>query len=251
MVKLDGLFKVMMVMGLFFGLGLSSTSNATTHGQSIYRVGIYIGFMDQVDTVRMPNFLVRQMISAHLLSPCKTPRQIFCQMKSESQDFKEIFKRQLGSYLYQVEVLNSAYTNRLDLNFGSNKSEQIELSQYVQTEFETANRSFDKSIYIGHSRFGGGPDFRLPVYPRGNNGGPQEVDKNYYRKNRPGLLSLVQSISKRSESTPLRLGLFSCDSSTHFLEDLDSLRSKVIVQGTKSPMTVQEATLSALQFIEL
>ena len=90
-------------------------------------------------------------------------------------------------------------------------------SQHAETEFLEGLKKSDVVFYNGHSRFGGGPDFRSPKLAKDGT-----VSVSAYKNNRQGLTKLIRALEdgrkpKARDFASLKvLGLYSCTSSQHF-----------------------------------
>lgn len=98
---------------------------------------------------------------------------------------------------------------------------QIWQSGYARNAFFSGLQGDAEGVfYNGHSRFGGGPDFEPPrLTPAG------AVNEPYYKTRRPGLTKTLDifenHLFSKNKSERLKvLGLFSCASSKHFLEEI-------------------------------
>lgn len=94
----------------------------------------------------------------------------------------------------------------------SSSSGQQQTSAQSESLFFDQICNADVSLYMGHSRNGGGPDFRPPVLLA--NGHPNY--KGYYEKSRPGLNRLLQNLRRSDCRRPMLLAISSCLSERHF-----------------------------------
>lgn len=109
---------------------------------------------------------------------------------------------------------------------------QIWKSRYALRAFYSGFGEADVVFYNGHSRFGGGPDFRPPsLAPDGT------VDPTPYQTWRPGLKKLVDSFDEvRRPKLPAYsglkiLGLFSCSSSQHFDRAIRNVSNAALIDS--------------------
>ncbi|HRO67672.1 MAG TPA: hypothetical protein PL182_08925, partial [Pseudobdellovibrionaceae bacterium] len=82
-------------------------------------------------------------------------------------------------------------------------------SERAEAVFLNSLKDSDLVVYVGHSRDGGGPDFKVPRL----NG--SRVDYPYYRANRPGLKKLLSAL-KSGHRRARGLAILSCDSTKFF-----------------------------------
>lgn len=101
---------------------------------------------------------------------------------------------------------SSYYTNTV-----LEKSIQEQLSREAEALFFGGIKSADVLIYMGHSRNGGGPDFRPPRLLR--DGHPNYA--GYYMDRTPGLNALKEAFKKPGQN-PILYAQLSCLSEEHF-----------------------------------
>lgn len=90
-------------------------------------------------------------------------------------------------------------------------------SEYVERLFLDGIELADAVFYSGHSRDGGGPDFAPPKLAPDNH-----VYYDWYAKHKPGMPPLMTAL-KHTNALQL-LGMFSCGSTGHFLNEVRSAR---------------------------
>lgn len=90
----------------------------------------------------------------------------------------------------RVSLINSAASNSTAWNIGSGYARQQRCSAEALRFMQKSLESAEVSLYVGHSRDGGGPDTFPPQTVANYPGDRQKVDFAYYRKARPGLNSL-------------------------------------------------------------
>lgn len=115
----------------------------------------------------------------------------------------------------RVALIWSSLTTSTAKNLGSEYPRQLVWSKAALNFMRKANMESEVMIYVGHSRGGGGPDTFPPVTLNGPNAPIQAVDFPYYRRNRPGLVSLQSSFAK-AETTPSFIVWTGCLSHDHF-----------------------------------
>lgn len=114
----------------------------------------------------------------------------------------------------RIRVTSSSYTENTRWNESQYSLEQDALSRKAEQNFFGGVDEADVLIYIGHSRNGGGPDFRPPILL-------PDYKVNYapYKKNRPGLNRLVKALNS-ARRKPGVVAILSCLSETHFHRSL-------------------------------
>lgn len=119
-------------------------------------------------------------------------------------------------------------------------------SREAQESFLSGLEKADVVFYNGHSRFGGGPDFRPPILSAKGT-----VDEKAYKRHRPGIAKMraVLEESWRPRDTSYGemkiLGLFSCSSSQHFNEEIHRVSNAAII-STPALMYYSDALTSSL-----
>lgn len=108
-----------------------------------------------------------------------------------------------------IKMASSAYSSSDLKNKTTYLKEQTAKSKNTQAQFLAALKSYDATIYIGHARSGGGPDFYPPQLLAN-----KHVDYGYYKKNRPGIKSMLGALSSSSDSG--LIGVLACKSTNLF-----------------------------------
>lgn len=96
----------------------------------------------------------------------------------------------------RVALMWSAATSSTAKNIGAGYAKQLKCSGEALKFMQKAAADAEVMIYVGHSRGGGGPDTYPPQAVVGNAEDRQKVDFSYYRKERPGLVSLKPHLGK-------------------------------------------------------
>lgn len=149
-----------------------------------------------------------------LLKPCTTPHHHACGFQRSPDDgdllLKEIKHSLLSKTVIQVRVSGSS----VGLDDDSNRKNPLQALWSKKSEYnflEGVARA-ESSIYIGHSRDGGGPDFAPPELLKNNH-----VNYGLYQKKEPGVYKLKQAIAQ-ADPKKHKVVLLSCLSSQHFTE---------------------------------
>jgi hypothetical protein len=168
------------------------------------------------------NSVERAYLIQKLYVACGAGRPEPCGFKADPKNADRLSKTLPDGKKVVVNVHNSAHGIRDDLN--RNHPDQQKITNRMNEKFKKALRENEAVFYIGHSRDGGGPDFGPPrLLANGH------TDYAWYRKNRPGLKMIQESMSK---SHPELYGSFSCDSLNHFSNPIRKKNSDVIYFGT-------------------
>jgi hypothetical protein len=170
-----------------------------------------------------------------LTATCRGSVQ-FCGFRQDG-DYK--FSKQVNvhgrGYQVRLEMGFSSVSESFATNMGRKSGEQTQRSSYMEDFFKSGLRNADAVFYLGHSRNGGGPDFKPPVLIEGMN----KVNyKGYYQIKRPGYGVMMAGLSGRHQ--PAILGLMSCDSRDHFVSSLRSAAPRTGVISSTAVITIDE-----------
>jgi hypothetical protein len=113
--------------------------------------------------------------------------------------------------LVQLHVTNGSATPILSINTAEGQKRQALATWVAEQNFFGSLDTSDLTIYTGHARSGGGPDFNPPV--RRGDGHPDY--EGYYRVKTPGLKRLVSAL-RGAKSHPKLLALIACKSDDLF-----------------------------------
>lgn len=153
-----------------------------------------------------------------LLAPCRKNAR-FCGFQVDPQNSYALTRTvdiQGRTYTARVEIYHSSFTDSLRLNKNIYGPQQLQQTQYVENFFSSSLQTADATFYFGHSRFGGGPDFAMPVYIPGSN----RLDyENYYLAQKPGLSRMIAALSGAPKPSSI-IGLMTPDSYGYFLEQV-------------------------------
>lgn len=122
----------------------------------------------------------------------------------------------------QIVLTQASASEFYRKNLGPLRQLQENLSRQSEANFFAGLQDADIAIYNGHSRDGGGPDFRPPVL-RTRDHHP-DYD-GFYRRARPGAKALVQALRQSAKKEQI-LALFSCYSNQHFKTQILAARPK-------------------------
>ncbi len=176
----------------------------------VLNVFVGFGYTDEDTLVRDP--LSSRALAAHLKQACR-PNYELCGfiIKSENPFIltKQISTPQGRPVVVNVVIVNGAYTPNDSRNRSTLAAKQEAQSSLAESVFFSEGRKAHILLYSGHSRNGGGPDFRPPRMVG------RHVDYPWYESNRPGVRALVNNLKLRSEPLDM-FGMFSCYSRGHF-----------------------------------
>ena len=101
-----------------------------------------------------------------------------------------------GDERLRVSIIWSAATSSTAKNIGGGYTKQLKCSNEALKFMQASSESADASIYVGHSRDGGGPDTFPPQTVLGDSEDRQKVDFSFYRREKPGLAALRGHFAK-------------------------------------------------------
>jgi hypothetical protein len=220
------------------------------------KVAIALGYSENIaagfDLVR--DGLVFDHLGQQFTAPCQYPGQGFCDFKLEKEIpheprhyFREILGPSQEPIILDVFVMNSSFEVSNAENETKYKNQQYAKSKRAQQFYSWALENADVVFYEGHSRDGGGPDFFPPAM---NDHG--KVNYSWYRKNQPGLRLMMNSLQRVQPIPPFLIGLFSCDSDSHFVEKLSPLVAQSsLILSTKiiEARSAKDGLFSALESV--
>ena len=125
---------------------------------------------------------------------------------------------------------------------------QARRSAYAERVFLDGLRDAEVVIYNGHSRAGGGPDFRPPRIRR-----DLEVDYGWYRAHTPGLDAILDRLGPRpkGEGERLRLlGFLSCASTKLFLGQIGKARPELATLSSPNLLYFSDAFEASLEILD-
>lgn len=172
-----------------------------------YYAGVPIVLNESVDSAARAG-LIRQ-----LTLPCEGD-QGACGFQRHPVD-QELLSKTITYHGQQtvvhIRATNASATPLFETNTGEGKGRQSIATYRSEENFFGSFSTSDLTVYTGHARGGGGPDFNPPVrLPDGS------ADYNgYYRVKKPGLKHLFSSLSQASAHPPL-LAIIACKSDELF-----------------------------------
>lgn len=197
----------------------------------VFRITIGLGYHDSPAQGMALDQETESMLLESLTSPCKDPLDTICGFQIIERPFASstILERTspYGYFLempdpkFRIEIAHSSWSqiDRENFSGGQLRTEQIQTSEYSQELFfeSIAGQSrppCQLCIYMGHSRNGGGPDFK-PVPLDWSHSGRKPIYANYL-KNRTNFRRLISSLESRNPKLPMTLALLGCNSLPNF-----------------------------------
>lgn len=142
-----------------------------------------------------------------------------------------------------IKVASSAYSSDDQKNKTTYASKQNAKSKNTHAQFLAALKSYDSVIYLGHARSGGGPDFYPPRLLSNSH-----VDYGHYKKNRPGISSMLQSL--QGNYGPDVIGVLACKSTGLFSSSIRKYSPNSAVITADNLFDFSDLMPSGLNLIE-
>lgn len=199
-------------------------------------VSIHYGYIDQRPYDQVIDHNLAQELLSKLVRACSFLTEKTC-------GFDVIFSHGnmivLENSKNQITIFTSSISDSDNDNRNNLNSEQSILSDTAEGQFHESLQSREAIIYVGHSRFGSGPDFMYPQI-RSSDG---KVDKAYYLANHKGGLRAVKALD-HSQLSYQEIALISCDAEKHFLQQLKAKfpnKKFYFAEGLQYPSQLTEA----------
>jgi hypothetical protein len=197
------------------------------YGKGVVSIHMAFGYMDASEVpgggvyggVKLqPNQSIDEVSSLglveQLLKPCRWHRNGACGFERDSSDAEVLVKPMHyhgQPVTVKIRVTHASATPFLATNIGPEAELQAAMTERSELNFFESLGASDLTIYTGHARGGGGPDFMPPHLTKD---GEDNYD-GYYRKVKPGLKHLLSSLSQASHKPPL-LAILGCKTDSLF-----------------------------------
>ncbi len=154
-----------------------------------------------------------------LKSRCPSRNIVACDFKGSGDTLTKRIRDRWSNTNLQVTVrlASPAVTAYNAYNVGNYAAQQRRSSQNAKNIFLSGLQTQDATIYMGHARSGGGPDFSPPVLY--NNG---HVNYSHYKSQREGIRSMLGALQAAAEPSSV-IGVLACKSTGLFA---NSIRNK-------------------------
>lgn len=195
------------VLDIRYALGYFDDST----GMKVQYGGINYGYSPSLDIA------IFEALRHELTAPCKFKSIRLCgfSQSGERRAGKLVFEKTVSIHEQEVRVRLTMTQGSASEVYADNLKRLVNFQQHLinqsEENFFGGLQEADVVFYNGHSRNGGGPDFRPPVLNKKN-----KTDyAGYYQVEKPGITRAVASLSQ-NPNPGFILGLFSCFSRSHF-----------------------------------
>lgn len=174
-------------------------------------VNVHYGYNDQRPDDPVTDQVEQAELVALLTSSCPSSgsRAYTCGYTfREVGRVQELWRQFSNGAVVLIRTYTSSYLGSDLMNRGPMLNQQTEKSRVAREDFFASLERGERTVYIGHARYGGGPDFSPPRL-RANG----HTDVGFYQSNRASLRELEQRLP--GSASPF-LGIFACDSDAHF-----------------------------------
>jgi hypothetical protein len=153
-----------------------------------------------------------------LNSPCES-NQFACGFRENPDDAGDFRKRisimgpdgKSRTRVVHISLRSSSVTPDEKLNRTSSKDDQDSQTDATRDFYLDGLENADVSLYVGHARDGGGPDFGPPVV----NPKLHHTDFDWYHKNHPGVDAIAEALDGAPKTAKV-IGIFACWANDHF-----------------------------------
>lgn len=200
-------FLVSLIIVLFSNIGFSAVKN--------FEIGLVYGYNDQhPDPYVIDNFQL-QKLTADLTKPCQRTTELICGFQLHPGHVPTLI-RKIQNIQVSVYPLSSSYTTYDPTNRSLQYAHQQAAKSYQTKEFFlTSLKHFHTTFYIGHARYGSGPDFFIL---------PQEKIGKKPPKDLSAINEVIQNVSENLLQP--HVYLLACDSELHWKARLNLRRNK-------------------------
>lgn len=215
-------------------------------------VGVYFGYNDQKPDDLVNDGLQKNQVEQQLTAVCVKENlhakdNFLCGWERISYEDLGNYRREWTNaqgqkFVAEIRLRNSSMNIDDQVNRTTLAKAQQAKSDFQRAEFLNAFQDHDFIFYVGHSRFGYGPDFHPPKLILG------QFDFSYYQSRKNQSAEEVVAIAKQSSQWQT-LDLISCDSQGHFQALMQSLGPGK-VGYTQTPVTATQSHKILMERLE-
>ena len=173
---------------------------------------VSLGYMDTDANSVVHDILMRQAFVKSVTAKCPTNLLRACGFKENERD-GDLFEKEVMGPTGEMQKVHLRITassySLLNQKNRDNQFEQFIKSQQAEDSYYGAIKDkADLSIYVGHARDSGGPDFS-PADRKKSDG---TIDYTRYRRDKPGIAKLRKAFKEAQGATPRMMAFLACDS---------------------------------------
>ncbi len=186
---------------------------------------VAFGYKDARPARFVSDLYEKVQLIQRLSQPCREKGQYSCGFTRAADDGDWLYRKLRTENGKQLLVNLRITASSASPDDEANRRDRFQefLTQASEDNFLSGVRQAEATVYVGHSRDGGGPDFSPPRLRR-----DEHVDYSWYQKTQPGLNKMLAALKKNTVHRrrpllrqPLRpqgqvLGLVSCRSTQLF-----------------------------------
>lgn len=185
-----------------------------------FEIRVVFGYKDARPARFVADRYERMLLVDRLVAPCGIGGGL-CGFQRDAKDMDLFTKSAPGPDAAPREFRIRVVAPSVGADDVENRKDPLQArrSDRVERVFLDGLNDADVVIYNGHSRAGGGPDFRPPRL-RG-----RSVDYGWYREKTPGISPVLRGLREAKGERKLKLlGFLSCASTKHFVGKVDEAR---------------------------
>ncbi len=214
-------------------------------GAKTLRMTIAIGYYDQTGEISVMDPYFYNVLIAKLAEPCQTQWNANCgfALRGYSAN-KALLSKKIGNgRTFEIQLLHPAITHD---DFANRQNPQQKmLSDEIERAFHQSFKDSQFVFYMGHSRYGGGPDFSPAKLA--SNGNPKY---KWYAATKIKLNEMTEALKEiPPDQRPLVFGFLGCSSKQHFQNRLRALLPDAGLLLSKEEIFRIEFMEGALTFI--
>lgn len=178
----------------------------TLMAKSEINVTVAYGYFDVTDGTTWDNKILNQFLTT-MTAPCKTWHTKSCGFKKTGKGPFVLTRKMTGpdGLIKTVKITVDAPSVSTDNNANLSNPLQKTKSQAVKTMYLNGLRNSEVTLYLGHSRDGGGPDFDPPKMSG------THVDYDWYHSNPKDKKEMLNVLAENPNKARI-VGFFSCSS---------------------------------------
>jgi hypothetical protein len=217
--------------------------------ESSVEVRIVFGYKDARPARFVADRYERLIFVQRILRACAGPTDRLCGFSRNTNDADLFTRNVLGpdgnSRLVRLRVVQPSAG--ADDEENRKNPFQAWRTEYAQREFLEGFATSDLVIYNGHSRAGGGPDFRPPKIS-----GSGDIDFGWYQTHEPGFEPVLEALRKLppNSARPKLAGFLSCASTTHFLGRMREIRPNLATLTSPRLLYFSDALETSLETLD-